>query len=44
MRKKPLGIFMGTATVNFDENFLALSKCEDFLPCAPAQGKEGLGE
>ena len=34
----------GSATVNFDGNFRALSKRVSFQPCAPAQGKEGLGE
>ena len=32
-----------SATVNFDRDFRALSKCADFHPCAPAQGKRKQG-
>ena len=31
----------GSATVNFDRSFRALSKREDSRPCAPAQGRDG---
>ena len=34
----------GSATVNFDRDFWALSKCAGFHPCAPAQGKRKQGE
>ena len=31
----------GSATVNFDRSFRALSKREDSRPCASAQGRDG---
>ncbi len=31
----------GSATVNFDRSFRALSKREDSMPCASAQGRDG---
>ena len=32
----------GSATVNFDRSFRALSKREDSRPCASAQGRDGM--
>ena len=40
VRRAKLGT-KGSATVNFDRSFRALSKREDSRPCASAQGRDG---